>query len=89
MPWPSSVISFYGYVIPNVRNCSIVENLLVTHNPIAEGEINKRSPAHHVKGCGVELRTVHRRLLIPVSNTDLLNKVDVEEGKEGNWEQYR
>jgi len=74
-----------------VDNCRslIVENLFVAHNPEAETEVNDRSPSHHAKGSVVEGWSIHRGLLIPVGNANLLNNVDINESERANREHHR
>lgn len=86
VPGPAVVIGRNGHVVELNRHDSVVEDLLVAHDPVAEDEVSERSPAHHIEGGAVELGTVHGRLLVPVGDAEFLDNVDVEEGEAADGE---
>jgi len=86
IPGPSIVIRRNSNVRVGDLRSDIVKDLLLSHDPVTEDKVSKRSPSHHAKGSIVEFGTVHRRFLVPVGDAELFNKVNVDKGKSGDGE---
>lgn len=88
IPWESIVFRRHGFICVFHHRSHIVKDLLLTHNPVTEKEVGKRSPSHHAKSCIIKFGTVHRGLLVPVGYTKLFNNVDIKEGKTADGEHH-
>lgn len=64
-----------------------LENLHVAHAPVAEKTHNQGSKLHQLKRSLVQFIVVHGRLLVVVSDQELVTSVVQEESDCSNWEQ--